>query len=179
MNGEHRGPLSNTLQSVLDIQSGTNGEDGREGGLPRREGGGGCWIARGRGRVPPRAGTLKQEGWNERLAWSAAARKEPERWRRTRWRRRVRRREKPEWRRGPVCGCWYGAQSSFAHHLLSSRTQPPFQAEYVPYLRAVSSAPVVYSTSTLLLLFILLLGRLPTSASLFLSPLLVSPLSAP
>lgn len=54
-------------------------EGGREGGLPRRGGGGGCWIARGGGRVPPRAGTLKQEGWNERLAWSAAARKEPER----------------------------------------------------------------------------------------------------
>lgn len=40
--------------------------------------------------------------------------------------------KKNRWGRGNVCGCWYGAQSCFVHHLLSSRTQPPFRCNTWP-----------------------------------------------
>lgn len=84
--------------------------------------------------------TLKQEDWNKRLAWprEGKARAGPE---------VEKKRRRNRWGRGSVCGCWYGAQSCFAHHLPSSRTQPPFEAA----VRGPSSgsfAPAVSSTLT-------------------------------
>lgn len=122
--------------------------------------------------------TLKQEDWNKRLAWprEGKARAGPE---------VEKKRRRNRWGRGSVCGCWYGAQSCFAHHLPSSRTQPPFEAA----VRGPSSgsfAPAVSSTLTcfssshfsifllylhfyhlllllLVLIFLLLLDPRPTS----------------
>jgi len=84
--------------------------------------------------------TLKQEDWNKRLAWprEGKARAGPE---------VEKKRRRNRWGRGSVCGCWYGAQSCFAHHLPSSRTQPPFEAA-VCGPSSGSFAPAVSSTLT-------------------------------
>lgn len=100
--------------------------------------------------------TLKQEDWNKRLAWprEGKARAGPE---------VEKKRRRNQWGRGSVCGCWYGAQSCFAHHLPSSRTQPPFETAVRgpssgPFAPAVSSTLTCFSSFIFLyLLFHLLL----------------------
>lgn len=105
--------------------------------------------------------TLKQEDWNKRLAWprEGKARAGPE---------VEKKRRRNRWGRGSVCGCWYGAQSCFAHHLPSSRTQPPFETA----VRGSSGffAPAVSSTLTCFFLFIFLYPPSPSPPSPFRLP---------
>lgn len=124
---EHWGPTPGALECGRYADGGNAGKEA-EGGGSRERGGGRA------------TSTLKQEDWNKRLAWprEGKARAGPE---------VEKKRRRNRWGRGSVCGCWYGAQSCFAHHLPSSRTQPPFETA----VRGPSSgsfAPAVSSTLT-------------------------------
>lgn len=123
----------------------------------RREGDGGWWISRER-RGGRATSTLKQEDWNKRLAWprEGKARAGPE---------VEKKRRRNRWGRGSVCGCWYGAQSCFAHHLPSSRDPTPFRDSSTwPIFGFLCSRRFFYFN--VLLLFISLYLPLPSRVSL-------------